>query len=292
MLLLTPAVNRDASRSMWKPAPRAMRCIIFVAVNPSCCCAEFEFEPCSLQNYKTRSDVDDATPSNKRKRSAGPFASSSVSKKQVEDMTRRMADSVIFSDDSEDEADDTGPSELTLRDVCQQEFDRFRDHFTDVRSTDYPLGALLSFWAGEGRSLYPNMERVARVLLSVPASSLVLERDFSTAGRLITGSRSRLTGGYVQMTLFLNGNQEYIPVEVPTLPTQQAQEAFPHRLTNPRAEVVALPTGMEDVIPDVVDDANIGDDEYVQEADFSELWRRSQSIGGMHLRIEGMLLIW
>ena len=140
MLLVMPAVQRDASRPMWKPAPRAMRCVIFVAVNPSCCCAEFESELGSLQNYKTRSDVDDITPSNKRKRSAGPLASSSVSKKQGEDMTQRMADSGLFSDDFEDEADDTGPSELTLRDVCQQEFDRFQDHFTDARSTDYRWG--------------------------------------------------------------------------------------------------------------------------------------------------------
>ena len=138
-----------------------MRCVIFVAVNPSCCCVEFEFELGSLQNYKTRSDVDDTTPSNKRKRSVGPFASSSVAKKQGEDMTQRMADSGLFSDGSEDEADDTEPSELTLRDVCQHEFDRFQDRFTDARSTDYPLGALFSFWAGKGRSLYPNM--VARV---------------------------------------------------------------------------------------------------------------------------------
>ena len=111
---------------MWKPAPRAMRCVIFVAVNPPCCCVEFEFELGSLQNYKTRSDVDDTTPSNKRKRSAGPFASSSVSKKQVEDVTQRMADSGIFSDDSEDEADDTGPSELTLRDVCSRSSTAFK----------------------------------------------------------------------------------------------------------------------------------------------------------------------
>ena len=73
------------------------------------------------------------------------------------------------------------------------------------------------------------------------------------------------------MTLFLNGNQEYIPVEVPALSTQQVQEALPCRLINPRAEVVALSTGMEDVVPDFVDDANIGDDKYAQEADSSEL---------------------
>ena len=51
---------------------------------------------------------------------------------------------------------------------------------------------------------------------------------------------------------------------MPALSTQQAQEALPRRLTNPRAEVVALSTGMEDVVLDVVDDANIGDDEYAQ----------------------------
>ena len=96
------------------------------------------------------------------------------------------------------------------------------------------------------------------------AYSAVLDRDF-------TGPRSRLAGEYAEMTLFLNGNQEYIPVKVPALSTQQAQEASPHRLTNPRAEVVALSTGIENVVPDVVDDANIGDDEYAQEADFSEL---------------------
>ena len=256
-------VNRDASRS---PAPREMRCVIFVAVNPSCCCAEFEFELGSLQNTKfgptstiPRLPTGASAPPDRL-----PAPTSPRSRVRI---TQRMADSGLFSDGSEDEADNTGPSELTLRDVCQQEFDGFQGRFTDARSTDYPMGALLSFWAGGGRSPYPNMARVARVLLAVPASSAVLERDFSTAGRLIIGSRSRLAGEYVEMTLFLNGNQEYIPVEVPALSTQQVREALPRRLTNPRAEVAALSTGTEDV----VDDANIGDVEYTQEADFSEL---------------------
>ena len=154
---------------------------------------------------------------------------------------------------------------LTLREVCQQEFDRFQERFKSTKAKDYPLSVLLSFWAGEGRALYLNMARVARVLLSVPASAAVLERDFSTAGRLITGSRSRLAGEYVEMTLFLNGNKEYIPVEVPSLSESQMKEAVPRRLTNPRAEVAALSTGVEDVVPVVVFDANIND-EYAAEA--------------------------
>ena len=148
---------------------------------------------------------------------------------------------------------------FTLREVCQQEFDRFQERFKSTKKAkDYQLSALLSFWAGEGRALYPNMARVARVLLSVPASAA--ERDFSTAG-----SRSRLADEYVEMTLFLNGNKECIPVEVPSLSESQIKEAMPRRLTNPGAEVAALSTGVEDVVPVVVGDANIND-EYAAEA--------------------------
>ena len=89
------------------------------------------------------------------------------------------------------------------------------------------------------------MARVARVLLSVPASSAVLERDFSTAGRLITGSRSSLSAAYAEMVLFLNGNQDHIPIEVPALSAEQALQAVPRRLSNPTAEVVALSAGGE-----------------------------------------------
>ena len=214
-------------------------------------------------------DSDETTSSNKRKRPAGLFATPSVSKKLDDEQAKRMADSGLFGDDSEGDgdSDNTGPCKLTLREVCQQEFDRFQESFKSTKAKDYPLSVLLSFWAGEGRAPYPNMARVARVLLSVPASAAVLERDFSTAGRLITGSRSRLAGKYVEMTLFLNGNKEYIPVEVPSLSESQMKEAVPRRLTNPRAEVAAPSTGVEDVVPVVVFDANIND-EYAAEATY------------------------
>ena len=212
-------------------------------------------------------DSDETTCSNKRKRPAGLFATLSVSKKQDDEQAQRMADSGLFGDDSEGDgdSDNMGPCKLTLREVCQKEFDRFQERFKSTKAKDYPLSVLLSFWAGERRALYPNMARVARVLLSVPASAAALERDFSTAGRLITGSRSRLAGQYVEMTLFLNGNKEYIPVEVPSLSESQMKEAVPRRLTNPRVEVAALSTGVEDVVPVVVFDANIND-EYAAEA--------------------------
>ena len=150
-----------------------------------------------------------------------------------------------------------GPTVLTVEEVCEQEFQRFQERFKDTRVADYPMEEHLPFWAKKGKALYPNMARVAQVLLSVPGSLGVLERDFSTAGRLITGPRSRLNGGHPEMVLFLNGNQEHMPTEVPALSTEQGLEAVPKRLSNPRKEAESLSLGQ------VVQDDN-GDD-YAEE---------------------------
>ena len=61
--------------------------------------------------------------------------------------------------------------------VCQQDFDHFQERFEGACVDDYTVGDLLVYWAKEGKSIYPNMARAARVLLSVPTSSAVLERD-------------------------------------------------------------------------------------------------------------------
>ena len=87
------------------------------------------------------------------------------------------------------------------------------------------------------------MAHVARALLSVPAPSSAVLEGFSTAGRLITGSRSSLSAAYAEIVMLLNGNIEHMPIEVPTLSTEQALQAVPRRLSNPKAEVAALFAG-------------------------------------------------
>ena len=81
-------------------------------------------------------DSDETTSSNKRKRPAGLFATPSVSKKQDDEQAQRMADSGLFGDDSEGDgdSDNTGPCKLTLREVCQQEFDRFQERFKSTKA--------------------------------------------------------------------------------------------------------------------------------------------------------------
>ncbi|CAN0133135.1 unnamed protein product [Ectocarpus fasciculatus] len=161
--------------------------------------------------------------------------------------TKKLLKSGVFGG-SKSTSSDEGQKELTLKEVCQEEFDRFMARFVDTSVEEYPMEELLDFWAGGGQTLYPNMARAARILLSVPASSAVLERDFSTAGRLITEARSRLSAAYVEMVLFLNGNQQYIPLEVPKLSKAQASEAVPARLSNPNKETESLSVG--EVAPD------------------------------------------
>ena len=51
---------------------------------------------------------------------------------------------------------------------------------------------------------------------------------------------SRLSAVYAEMMLFLNGNQDQVPVEVLALSTEQASKVEPRRLSNPQVEVVGL----------------------------------------------------
>ena len=83
----------------------------------------------------------------------------------------------------------------------------------------------------------------ARVVFGAPASAAVLERDFSDAGRMMMSSRSTTDAKYVEMILFLHGNVDLIPEDIPELPTDgddSAQSKIPGRLSNPVPELAGL----------------------------------------------------
>lgn len=188
------------------------------------------------------SSVMSAVPPLKRK-AVELFSGGTHSKGKDTERTKKLLASGVFGSGSTAGSDSGGPIVLTMKEVCQDEFQRFLSRFKDTSVADYPTEDLLQFWANEGQALYPNMARVARVLLSVPASSAVLERDFSTAGRLATGAGSRLSGGHAEMVLFLNGNKEYIPAEVPALSFEKGLQAVPTRLSNPSRATETLSVG-------------------------------------------------
>ncbi|CAB1119936.1 unnamed protein product [Ectocarpus sp. CCAP 1310/34] len=70
-------------------------------------------------------------------------------------------------------------------------------------------------WWKRWMSSYPLLARAARVVFGAPASAAVLEGDFGDAGRIMTSSRSTTDAKYVEMILFLHGNLDLIPEDIP-----------------------------------------------------------------------------
>ena len=61
-------------------------------------------------------------------------------------------------------------------------------------------------WWKEKRLNFPNVARVARKWLSVPATSTPSERVFSICGLVDTAKRSKLLGESIQKQVFLYNN--------------------------------------------------------------------------------------
>ena len=59
------------------------------------------------------------------------------------------------------------------------------------------------------------------------ASAAVPEHDFSDAGCIVTLSRSATDSKYVEMILFLHGNQDLIPQDIPKLTPDGARVKIP-----------------------------------------------------------------
>jgi len=61
-------------------------------------------------------------------------------------------------------------------------------------------------WWSDNRAVFPNVASVAARYLAIPATSVMSERQFSAAGRLITKLRNRLEPDRVDTILFLYSN--------------------------------------------------------------------------------------
>ena len=66
-------------------------------------------------------------------------------------------------------------------------------------------------WWKEKESQYPNLAKLARAALCIPATSAPSERVFSTAGRTISAERSRMLPDNAADLIFLHDNYDAIP---------------------------------------------------------------------------------
>lgn len=119
--------------------------------------------------------------------------------------------------------------EPSLEEQTHAEHKKVREIQPSDRMGNLGGAGVLSWWAN-WQHAFPLLAMVARVALGGPASSAVLERDFSDAGRMMTSSRSSTDVGFVEMILFLHGSQEIIPLDMSVLPSDKMTENIPGRL--------------------------------------------------------------
>ena len=142
--------------------------------------------------------------------------------------------------------DGAGGEPPSLEQSVRAELSKLRAVEAGSLTADLSCEGVLMWWKRWVDS-YPLLARVARVVFGALASTAVLERDFSDAGRMMTSSRSATDSKYVEMILFLHGNLDLIPQEIPKLSPDGAQTKIPGRLVNPVAGLEELDGAFEPV---------------------------------------------
>lgn len=72
-----------------------------------------------------------------------------------------------------------------------------------------PKNSPLQFWKANDAK-YSDLFKLAIAFLSIPGSSVPVERMFSTSGYLVTARRNRLAAHNVQLLTFLNINYDLL----------------------------------------------------------------------------------
>ncbi|KAK1947707.1 hypothetical protein P3T76_001717 [Phytophthora citrophthora] len=98
-----------------------------------------------------------------------------------------------------------------------EELERWEGTQTTLQFVNGPTGkqpeTVLEFWRGqEDTGTYKFLPLVARILFAVPSSSAQIERDFGTAGRLVTPQRGSIAAHNADMSAFLNCNRKFVGV--------------------------------------------------------------------------------
>lgn len=97
------------------------------------------------------------------------------------------------------------PAQLIIPAHVHAELRKFQEVEPGTHTADLSLEGILKWWR-KWQHAFPFLTRVSRVVYEAPASSAVVERDFSDAGRMMMSSRSSTDTAYVEMIIFLHGN--------------------------------------------------------------------------------------
>ena len=120
------------------------------------------------------------------------------------------------------------------KNAVNEEISRFKDAHT---STSWlPPRSALVFWSGSAKLQFPKLWRVAQQVYGNQSTAAQIERDFGSAGQLLSSRRSRLDGMYAEMMLFLHLNFKEIPQQIPAIKAASLHEYFPARFTGANKE--------------------------------------------------------
>ena len=93
------------------------------------------------------------------------------------------------------------PSIQTGQSITAKNEIEFMHYVSEPANREDPL-----VWWKRMEPVFPNLSKLAKKYLCVPASSVPSERVFSTAGNLINKRRASLAPDNVDMLIFLNKN--------------------------------------------------------------------------------------
>lgn len=199
-----------------------------------------------LAQEAAKEEADDrASPPEKRKREAdppgggrthqAPLQNGGGSDKQVATAAKWGKLGLYHKVDTTSEP----PPPPALEQQVADELAKLRASSAGSLMAELSCGGILSWWK-KWAFKFPLLSRVARVVFGAPASAGMLERDFGGAVRSLNSSRSRTDAAYVEMILFLHGNLDLIPVNIPKLDADGengVQCKIPGRLMRPDPEL-------------------------------------------------------
>jgi len=123
--------------------------------------------------------------------------SKSISKSTSHSLKRKISE---LEDDEDDEDDYRSITKTTLPAEGDTEFDQY----LNASITSFAKEKTLDWWR-KHQNIYPNLSRMVRDTLAVPATGAGVEREFSKSGKVATYSRSRLNHNTVtEIMMFKN----------------------------------------------------------------------------------------
>ncbi|KAF4128872.1 hAT family C-terminal dimerization region [Phytophthora infestans] len=131
------------------------------------------------------------------------------------------APSTLFSEDLMElfaDVIDTDPTEPeSTQDLnstrIDEELERWETAPTSLQINGSRAETKLEFWKRQAETgTYKFLPLVARILFAIPSSSAQIERDFGTAGQLVTPQRGSIAPHNVDMSASLNCNRQFVDV--------------------------------------------------------------------------------